>query len=152
MSGEYVFTRIGYVYVPTTKIDESIEWYTQNLEFKLMDKFKDRGSNLAVLHHPHRNSIALLLIETEDRRPLEISRNGRPFPIMALNCSDIEYTHTYLKTNGVLVEDLHTLGAGEAKYFYFRDNEGNLLEAAWSKWDPKDEIKKDFLKEIGKEV
>jgi len=31
-------------------------------------------------------------------------------------------------------------------YFYFRDNEGNLLEAAWSIWDQKDEIKEDFLK------
>jgi hypothetical protein len=40
---------------------------------------------------------------------------------------------------------LNTLGAGEAKYFYFRDNVGNLLEAAWSIWDPKDEIKADFI-------
>lgn len=23
-----------------------------------------------------------------------------------------------------MVEDIHTLGAGEAEYFYFRDNEG----------------------------
>lgn len=144
MSQEFAFTRIGYVYVPTTKIEESIEWYTKNLEFKLMNKFQDRGSYLAVLHHPHKNSIALLIIETTDKQNLEILRNGKPFPIMAINCPDIEHTHNYLKSNGVAVEELHTLGAGEAKYFYFRDNEGNLLEAAWSIWDPKDEIKEDF--------
>ncbi|WP_442603127.1 VOC family protein [Paenibacillus sp. KN14-4R] len=144
MDKEFTFTRIGNVYVPTTKIDESIEWYTKNLELKLMNRFQDRGSFLAVLHHPHKSSIALLLIETEDRKTLEISRNGKPFPIMALNCSDIEFTHGYLKNNGVEVEAIHTLGAGEAKYFYFRDNEGNLLEAAWSIWDPTDEIKEDF--------
>lgn len=44
-----------------------------------------------------------------------------------------------------MVEDLHTLGNGEAKYFYFRDLEGNLLEAAWSIWDPVDEFKEDFV-------
>jgi len=74
MSQPFAFSRIGYVYVPTTKIDESIAWYTEHLSFKLMNK----------------------------------------------------------------------LGAGDAKYFYFRDNEGNLLEAAWSIWDPKDENKEGF--------
>ncbi len=145
MNKKFAFSRIGYVYVPTSKIDESIAWYTENLSFKLMNKFQDRGSFLAVLHHPHQHSIALLLIETQDKQPLEIIRNGDPFPIMALNCPDIESTYHLLKDKGVRVEDIHTLGAGEAKYFYFRDNEGNLLEAAWSIWDPKDEIKKDFL-------
>lgn len=144
LTKEFAFTRIGYVYVPTSNIDESIAWYTSNLSFKLMNKFQDRGSFSAVLHHPHKNSIALLLIETEDDKRLEISRNGKPFPIMAINCPDIEYTHRYLKDKGIAVEALQTLGTGEAKYFYFRDNQGNLLEAAWSIWDPKDEIKEDF--------
>ena len=144
MSNELAFLRIGYVYVPTSDIDESIEWYTRNLDFKLMNKFQDRGSFLAVLHHPHKNSIALLLIETQDKERLEISRNGKPFPIMAINCPNIEFTHHLLKSNGVEVEDLQTLGTGEAKYFYFRDNQGNFLEAAWSIWDPKDEIKEEF--------
>lgn len=146
MRREFAFTRIGYVYVPTTKIDESITWYTENLDFKLMNKFQDRGSFLAVLHHPHQNSIALLLIETKDKQPLEIIRNGNYFPIMALNCPDIERTHQLLRDKGLNIEDLQTLGSGEAKYFYFRDNEGNLLEATWSIWDSKDEIKEEFLK------
>ena len=135
MSQSFAFSRIGYVYVPTTKIDESIAWYTKHLSFKLMNKFEDRGSFLAVLHHPHKNSIALLLIETQNNSPLEITRNDKPFPIMAINCPDIEYTHQSLKSSGAEVEELRTLGEGEAKYFYFRDNEGNLLEAAWSIWD-----------------
>ncbi|MGN7358397.1 hypothetical protein ACTHPF_13785 [Paenibacillus sp. SAF-054] len=45
---------------------------------------------------------------------------------------------------GVEVQELQTLGEGEAKYFYFQDPEGNLLEAAWSKWDEEDEIKEHF--------
>lgn len=144
MNDQFAFLRIGYVYVPTSNIDESIEWYVHNLSFKFINKFQDRGSYLAVLHHPHKQAIALLLVETGDDKRLEISRNGKPYPIMAINCPDIEYTHSKLKNNGVAVEDLHTLGQGEAKYFYFRDNEGNLLEAAWSIWDSVDEIKDDF--------
>jgi catechol 2,3-dioxygenase-like lactoylglutathione lyase family enzyme len=146
VSQQFAFTRIGYAYIPTTNIDASVEWYVHYLDFKLMNKFQDRGSFIAVLHHPHKNSIALLLIETKDHRPLEIIRNGKPFPILALNCPDITYTHSFLQGKGVEVEELNTLGAGEAKYFYFRDNEGNLLEAAWSIWDPEDEIKVDYIK------
>ncbi|MCH1639943.1 VOC family protein [Paenibacillus timonensis] len=144
MSKSYKFSRIGYVYVPTSNIDKSIRWYTDHLEFKLMNKFEDRGSYLAVLHHPHQQSIALLLIETESPQRLEILRNGNPFPIMAMNCPDIEYTHGFLRNKGVEVEELMTLGNGEAKYFYFRDPEGNLLEGAWSIWDPVDDYKDDF--------
>ena len=152
MNKEFTFARIGYVYIPTSNIDESIEWYTRNLSFKLMDKFIDRGSFLAVLHHPYKNSIALLLIETEDDKRMEILRNGKPFPIMAINCPDIEYTYNYLKGNGVVVEDIQILGDGEAKYFYFRDNQNNFLEAAWSIWDPKDEIKEDFPSEANEYI
>lgn len=144
MNRTFAFSRIGYVYVPTTQIDESIAWYTSHLEFKLINKFQDRGSYIAVLHHPHQHSIALLLIETTDKKPLEIARNGEAFPIMALNCPDIEFTHRQLRDKGWEVGELHTLGNGEAKYFYFKDNEGNLLEAAWSVWDPIDEFKADY--------
>lgn len=139
------FNRIGYVYVPTSDIEASIAWYAQHLNFKLMNKFHDRGSMLAVLHHPHQHSIALLLIETDQPYRLEINRNGKAFPIMALNCTDIEQTHQLFKSQQLDVDELCTLGDGEAKYFYFRDNEGNLLEAAWSIWDPEDSIKENFI-------
>ena len=39
----------------------------------------------------------------------------------------------------------YTRSESEAKYFYFRDNQGHLLEAAWSKWDPTDEYKEGWL-------
>ncbi|OPA73752.1 hypothetical protein BVG16_27075 [Paenibacillus selenitireducens] len=145
MTQPFHFSQIGYVYVPTPKLDESIAWYTKHLSFQLINKFQDRGSYLAVLHHPHQHAIALLLIETEDDHPLQISRNGKPFPIMALNCPNIEFTYDSLKNSGVEVEKLHTLGENEAKYFYFKDQVGNLLEAAWSKWDTTDDVKEGFM-------
>lgn len=144
MKNEVLFTRVGYSYLPTTKIDESINWYIKILGLKLVDKFEDRGSFIGVLHYPHKNAIAIVLIETNDHKPLEIIRNGRKFPVMAMNCLDIEYTHKELKEKGVEVEDINILGEGKAKYFYFKDNEGNLLEAAWSIWDQEDEFKLDF--------
>ncbi|SCY56326.1 VOC family protein [Alkaliphilus peptidifermentans] len=144
MKKKILFTRVGYTYVPTTKIDESIYWYTKNLGLKLIDKFEDRGSLIAVLHYPHKNAIAVVLIETKDYGPLYIMRNGVKFPVMAMSCLDIEYTYKILKENGVEVDDINILGDGEAKYFYFKDNEGNLLEAAWSIWDLEDEVKENF--------
>jgi len=144
MSNQVLFTRVGYTYLPTTKMNESISWYTQNLGLKLISKFEDRGSLVAVLHYPHVNAIAVLLIETRDYRPLEIIRNGLSYPVMAMNCKDIEYTHKVLKEKGIDVDDIINLGNGDAKYFYFKDNEGNLLEAAWSVWDPVDKIKDDY--------
>lgn len=147
MKNDFLFTRVGYVYVPTSNIDDSISWYIKHLEFRLKAKFEDRGSHLAVLHHPGKYSIALLLIETEDQDRLHISRNGQPFPIMAINCPDIERTYEFLMGSGVEVQPLESLGNGEAKYFYFRDNEGNLLEAAWSTNDMQEEMKENFEKQ-----
>lgn len=136
-----LFTRVGHHYIPTSNIDDSIEWYKNKLGLKFITKFEDRGSMMAVFHYPHKRAIATVLIETRDKQPLEIIRNGVPFPIAALNCPDIEFTYYHLKENGIGVQDLITLGDGEAKYFYFRDNENNLLEAAWSIWDTEDEMK-----------
>ncbi|WP_017150260.1 VOC family protein [Bacillus bingmayongensis] len=141
MLNQFLFTRVGHNYIPTTNIDTSIKWYTQNLGLKLINKFEDRGSYIAVLHYPHKNAIATLLIQTENNNPLEIIRNEKAFPVIALNCEDIEYTHNQLKEKGIEVEDIKVLGQGEAKYFYFRDNEENLLEATWSIWDPLDKIR-----------
>lgn len=144
MSHNYLFTRVGYVYIPSSNIDASIEWYTKHLDFKLINKFEDRGSFLAVLHHPGQYSIAVLLVETEDKSRLQISRNGQPFPVLAIYCPNIEHTHDYMNQNGLDVDELHILGDGEAKYFYFRDDQGNLLEAAWSKYDPVEAMKEGF--------
>lgn len=145
MGNELPFTRIGYHYLPTTNINDSIRWYSNYLGLQLSQQFKDRGSSIAVMQYPHKNAIALVLIETADARPLEIIRNGTSFPILTMNCPNIDNTYKLLKDKGVAVEDLHTLGDGEAKYFYFRDPEGNYIEAAWSQWDPIDEIKDTFL-------
>lgn len=145
MSKEYLFTRVGYNYLPTTDIDGSISWYTENLGLKLQTKFEERGSYIAALHYPHKNAIAVVLVETNDHKPLRIVRNGEEFPVMAMNCTDINKTYQHLKEKGVEVGDINVLGEGMAKYFYFRDNQGNLLEAAWSQWDPVDDIKEDFI-------
>lgn len=144
MKKNILFTRVGYHYVPTTNLSQSIDWYINHLGLKLISRFEDRGSDIAVMHYPHKNAIALLLVETNDYKPLSLSRNGLAYPILAMNCPDIEYTYEFMKEKGVKVDKLQTLGAGEAKYFYFEDNQGNLLEAAWSKWDPTDEMKEDF--------
>ncbi|WP_067841816.1 VOC family protein [Amphibacillus sediminis] len=144
MTKPFLFTRVGYAYLPTTDIEGSIAFYTTNLGLKLINKFEDRGSLIAILHYPHQHAIALVLIETKDKAPIVLQRNGDEYPILALNCPDIEYTYTTLKEAGIEVEPLQQLGNGEAKYFYFRDNQGNYLEAAWSQWDPEDDIKEGF--------
>jgi catechol 2,3-dioxygenase-like lactoylglutathione lyase family enzyme len=140
MDKHFLFNRVGYHYIPTTNIDESIEWYTKKLGLIFINKLEDRGSFMAVLHYPHKNAIATVLIETKDQQRLEIIRNGIPFPIASLACENIEYTYRQLNENEVAVQELITLGNGEAKYFYFRDNMDNLLEASWSIWDSADEF------------
>lgn len=146
MSDPFLFSRIGYMYLPTADIDESFGWYTKHLGLKLKSKFQNRGAFVAVLDYPHSHAVSLLLTESADQHPIEIKRNGEAFPIAAFNCPDIEYTHRKLKENGVEVGDVKNHGSEEAKYFYFRDHEGNLLEAAWSIWDPHDDISEEFQK------
>lgn len=144
MSESLLFTGTGAAYLPTNRIGESVLWYTTHLNMLLREQYEDRGSQIAIMHHPHEHAIALILVETHDQQPLHIARNGKRFPVLSIYCPDIEYTYKQLKDNDVTVEELHTLGQGEAKYFYFYDDQGNLLEAAWSTWSPQDVLKEDF--------
>lgn len=144
MKKNFLFAQIGYAYLPTTDIDRTSQWYEKHLRLKLIDKFEDRGSYIAILHYPHKHSIALVLVETEDTHPLFIMRNGSPYPVFTMNCPDIEDTYRQLKASNVEVQEIQSLGSGEAKYFYFKDDQGNLIEAAWSQWDPSDEVKDSF--------
>lgn len=144
MKKNFLFTQIGYAYLPTTDIDGTSQWYEKHLELKLMDKFEDRGSLIAILHYPHKHAIALVLVETKESHPLFIMRNGSPYPVLTMNCPNIEYTYRQLKESNVEVQEIQSLGSGEAKYFYFKDDQGNLIEAAWSQWDQADEVKNGF--------
>jgi catechol 2,3-dioxygenase-like lactoylglutathione lyase family enzyme len=133
--GKELFSRPGCIYIPIIDMDKGIEWYRDVLGLEFKTKFNDRGTNIAVFHFSEVKNIALLLFETEDSLKGEYLRNGVPFPVASINCPDIEYTYKMLKDKNVQVEDVVTLGKGEAKYFYFKDFEGNKLEAAWSIWD-----------------
>lgn len=144
MNKKYVINRIGYNYIPTRDIDASIEWYINHLNLKLMSKFVNRGSCIGVLHFPHTHSIALVLIETNDDHPLYIKRNHDAFPIMSMNCSDIDYTYNQLKSMGCKIDEIQSLGEGEAKYFFLEDLDGNLIEIAWSIWDTVDSYKEEY--------
>jgi len=143
---KFLTTQVGYVYLPTTNIEKTARWYHEHLGLQVVNQFEDRGSQIAVLHFPHKHAIAIVLVETTDNKPLSIIRNALPYPVLTVNCPDIAFTHRYLSDRGVEVEEIHALGDGEAKYFYFKDDQGNLLEAAWSRWDLVDEVKESFMK------
>lgn len=137
--------RIGYMYVTARDLEASIRFYSQTLGLTLRMRFEDRlgplradgrGSAIAVLNFPGQLSAALLLVESDDHVPAHLHKNGRPFPIAAINCPDLQRTRLQLLDAGCEASDIVTLGQGEAKYFTFRDPDGNLLEAAWSIWDP----------------
>jgi catechol 2,3-dioxygenase-like lactoylglutathione lyase family enzyme len=140
MNNQRLISKIGHVYIPTSNLEKAIKWYTSHLDFKLINTFIDRGNSLvAVLHSPAKHAVAVLLVESTDTKRLEITREEQAFPVLALYCPDIEYTHSYLKSKNVQAGDIQVLGENEAKYFYFRDCDNNLLEGAWSVWDPVEE-------------
>ncbi|WP_062049799.1 VOC family protein [Bacillus sp. JCM 19034] len=129
-----LFSRIGYTYLPTSNIDEAIEWYVNQLGFTLKSpKFNDGVGVVAVLSLPDGYSV-VLLVETNNETNAAFSRNGKPFQTLALNCPDLPYTHEMLKNNGVDVSEI-IVRSEEAKYFIIKDPDGNLIEAAWSVWD-----------------
>lgn len=134
-----LFTRLGWKYIPVKNIEYSINWYSQVLGLEFKQKFIDRhfqSSHIAVFHFPKLPKVALLLVETTEENFHYYIREGEKYPIVALNCEDIEYTYERFIEKGVeIVGELVTLGNGEAKYFYFKDPDGNLIEAAWSIWD-----------------
>ncbi|AKL96996.1 lactoylglutathione lyase [Clostridium aceticum] len=132
---KFLFSKIGYIYLPVKNIDKSVEWYESNLGMKVkIPKFKDDlDTYVVVLSIEY--GIPLLLFETNDKNHGHFLRHGQSFQRFAINCRDIDYTHKTLKNKGVEVTDIIVRGEGQAKYFLFKDIDKNLIEAAWSIWD-----------------
>jgi catechol 2,3-dioxygenase-like lactoylglutathione lyase family enzyme len=130
---------MGYAYVPVRNLEKAVQWYEHVLGLERKEQFVDRkeynNSQVAVFHFGELRKVALLLFETENEPVGQYVRNGLPFPIFAMNCTNIEETYHALQEKGVRVEEIITLGNNEAKYFYFWDLDGNMFEAAWSVWD-----------------
>ncbi|MCK0471049.1 VOC family protein [Halalkalibacter sp. APA_J-10(15)] len=128
-----LFSRVGYVYMPTTNMDESIRWYEENLGFTLEgNKFRD-GSNdfdVAVLMLPEGNTV-VLLVEIHNQ---SFENQDKTVPTLALTCPDLQSTHHMLQERGVDVSEI-IVRSEDAKYFIIKDPSGNVIEAAWSIWD-----------------
>lgn len=130
-----LFSRVGYVYLPVKDIDKSVEWYQANLGISVkIPKFKDDLNTYIVVLNLE-NEVPILLFETNENNQGHFFRYKRPFQRFAINCTDIEHTHKVLKDRGVEVTDIIVRGENQAKYFLFKDIDGNLIEAAWSIWD-----------------
>ncbi|PGZ94372.1 hypothetical protein COE51_22875 [Bacillus pseudomycoides] len=134
-----LFSRVGHVYVPVRNLEKAVQWYECVLGLERKAQFVDRkeykNSQVAVFHFGGLRKVVLLLFETENESVGQYVRNGLPFPIFAMNCTNIEETYRDLQEKDVRVEEIVTLGNNEAKYFYFWDLDGNMFEAAWSVWD-----------------
>ncbi|MFA9456852.1 VOC family protein [Halalkalibacter sp. AB-rgal2] len=129
-----LFSRVGYVYMPTTNMDESIRWYEEKLGFTLKGpKFRDGSSNVAVLMLPGGNTV-VLLVEVDDQTIEDFTSNDKTVPTLALTCPDLQSTHHMLQERGVDVSEI-IVRSEDAKYFIIKDPSGNVIEAAWSIWD-----------------
>ncbi|WP_010276034.1 VOC family protein [Paenibacillus senegalensis] len=110
-----LFQRIDTVFVPTRDIKKATDWYVQVLG-GTTDWSGDEGEYQCIKFGD--TSITLFL--TDEQTYFEPRRSAFNFYV-----SNAEEAHSYLKENGVRVEEVKEYGA---KYFAFYDLDGNCLE------------------------
>lgn len=110
-----LFQRIDTVFVPIRDIKKAADWYVQVLGGTL-GWSGDDGEYQCIEFGD--TSITLFL--TDEQTYFEPRRSAFNFYV-----SNAEEAHSYLKENGVRVEEVKEYGA---KYFIFYDLDGNCLE------------------------
>lgn len=110
-----IFQKIDTVFVPTRDIDQALTWYVEILGGTSGWK-SEQGEYQSVTFGE--TSITLFL--TQEEVYFQPRRSAFNFYVPSA-----EEAYTYLKENGVQVEEVNAYGA---KYFAFYDPDGNCLE------------------------
>ncbi|WMT43033.1 VOC family protein [Paenibacillus sp. D2_2] len=115
--------KLEHVQIPVRKLEESIEWYTTNLGFRLQSKSdKNRHAFLTLSE-----GTMLMLWETLDDSQANFTVNGEIMPVLLFNTTRIHELFQLLKSLGSEITFYQNEGFGWVLKFI--DPNGNMLGA-----------------------
>lgn len=117
-----------HVAIRTTKYEELIKWYEQNLDFRLIKEFTSGEMKLALIAPPGDNSFLIEVLgvkENEDFKQQEV-KSG--FDHLCFNVDDLDKTMQALKHRNISIEMTFPAPAIGKRVAFIIDPFGNKLE------------------------
>ncbi|KOR90243.1 VOC family protein [Paenibacillus solani] len=127
-----ILSRIDCNFIPVKNISESIDWYVNKLGCKFMWHDGGYAALNVTMNQPKEGQgnivlgqAMITLVQADEIVPLTFSFDHRKHPVINFYTSDIYYTHSQLKENGVEVSEINEYGP--LKGMDFVDLNGHLL-------------------------
>jgi len=108
------------VQIPVRSLEDSIQWYEENLGFKLKGRGNSRLAFLQLNENDHIN-----LWQTDDDTTINFTKDGEQMPAFVMVSENIELLHEDLKSRNIDIVSF--TDEGFAKIVKFFDPNGNVL-------------------------
>ncbi|WP_036710565.1 VOC family protein, partial [Paenibacillus pinihumi] len=121
-----IVNEIVQLYLPSTDIRRSVEWYKNALGFQVIWE-EEHSANLKLKHGP-----LLFIKKTSFKQPVQFITEEEVSPLISFKTSDLELLYDKLKSE-YEVSDINQHGEGvngAYKDFYITDPDGNLIEVS----------------------
>lgn len=115
-----IFNRLDTIIVRVKNLEESKNWYIENLSF--FPVYSDEESKIVVFDLAGTTTLTLWQID-ENETPNNISR-GNTYAVF--NCDNAEQIYKSLKKKGIVVDNFTT--SEDVSLFNFYDPDGNKFE------------------------
>jgi len=119
-----IVNEIVQVYLPSTNIRRTVEWYKKVFGFQVIWE-EEHAANLKLTHGP-----LLFIKKTIVKQPVQFETEEEISPVISFKTSDLDLLYNKLKPE-YEVSDVNQHGEGvngPYKDFYIKDPDGNLIE------------------------
>lgn len=119
-----------HIAIRTTKYEELIKWYEQNLNFRLVKEFTSGDMKLALIAPPNDNNFLIEVLGVNENNDFEKAEVKSGYHHLCFNVDDLDKTIDALKQRNIVIERSFDAPAIGKKVAFISDPFGNIIEFA----------------------
>lgn len=116
--------------IRTTKYEELINWYLENLDFRIVKEFTSGEMKLALIAPPTDNSFLIEVLGVNEKNVSEKLEVKTGYHHLCFNVDDLDKTIAALKERNIVIERSFDAPAIGKKVAFISDPFGNIIEFA----------------------
>ncbi|SDR99245.1 glyoxylase I family protein [Gillisia sp. Hel1_33_143] len=117
-----------HIAIRTTKYDEMIAWYTENLDFRLVKEFNAGEMQLALIAPPGDNNFILEVLGVKDNKDSDPSEIKFGYDHLCFNVANLDVTMKALKQRGIEIVRTFEAPVIGKRVAFINDPFGNKIE------------------------
>lgn len=119
-----------HIAIRTTKYEELINWYLENLDFRIVKEFTSGEMKLALIAPPTDNSFLIEVLGVNENNDSERVDVKTGYHHLCFNVDDLDKTIVALKERNIVIDRSFDAPAIGKKVAFISDPFGNIIEFA----------------------